>query len=240
MGFVMKTAFLAALFLAAALFSGCSSIDPSAGKLEISAPYHALTAAQLSSIAATGLEGTNEAETAGNILAWQGQKMKYATPDIKADVSYPMRWNFIMPGIYPVSEMILERTLEEAGTQKIYGVCWDFAAVFASVAESYGLTVRIAAWKEYLSGTPGGDRGLSPSEYNTLSIKLTARNLNFSYDTIFPKIRETYKHFRAEVYLNGAWVAFDGTYPTGSYADDSNYEAFQWDEAYDSSLAYKK
>lgn len=198
-------------------------------------PYQALTTAEVVALGASGFSGSDEA-IANQILAWQDNNMKYVTPDIKTDVSYPMRWNYIMPGIYPVKEMIQERKIDDAGTQKIYALCWDYAAIFCAIAKYYGLEVRISAWKEYLSGIPGGRKGMSPTEYDALKTKLQKNGLSFSYETINNAARETWKHYRAEVKINGIWQAFDGTYPTGEYADDSRYTPVAWDEGADPNL----
>lgn len=218
------------------LVSSCNTASAPAVKFKMFTPYAALSASEITAIGADGFSGTDEA-VANAILNWQNNNMKLVDPSIKSDASYPMRWNNIMPGIYPVSDMVTARTMDDAGVQKIYGVCWDFASIFCSIAGYYGLEARVTAWKIYMSGVPGGEKGLSPDEYNTLLPKLTAGGVSFSYDKINSIIKETYIHYRAEVKINGTWRSYDGTGPTGEYANDANYSASSWDEGYSSELA---
>ena len=228
--------FLALALISACFYFGCGVVSSPAAKFRMFNPAVALTDAELASLGATGLAGTNEAGTATNILNWQKSKMKLVTPLTNADASYAMRWNYIMPGIFPVNDMIKERTFSDSGTTKLYGVCWDFASIYFSVANKYGLTTRMTAWKKYMSGVPGGEKGMGPDEYNSLNVKLAKNSLNFSYDTINAAARETWIHYRAEVFINGAWVAFDGTDPTGDYAVDSNYSEVTWKDGADPTL----
>lgn len=239
----VKYLIIIAGLLSLCFYVGCGVTNSGTGtefkKFKIFDPSVSLTAEELAQIGASGLAGTNEAETAANILNWQKSKMKLVTPAEQADASYAMRWNYIMPGIYPVNEMIAERTTMESGTKKIYGVCWDFAAIYISVAKKYGLTTRMTAWKIYMSGNPSGETGMGPDEYNALLAKLQANDLNFSYEQINSAARETWIHYRAEVWLTDRWVAFDGTNPTGEYAKDSNYSLVTWDEGADPLLTEK-
>jgi transglutaminase-like putative cysteine protease len=235
--YFLITAFLLS---SALLYFGCSAANNSGiTKFTISDPSVVLTDAQLATLGAAGLDGTTEAETAANILTWQKAKMLLVTPADYPDVSYPMRWNYIMPGIYPVNEMITARTTLDAGTTKIYGVCWDFAAIYLSVAKKYHLTTRMTAYKTYISGVPGGESGMGPAEYDALKVKLLANGLNFTYDQIRSAAKETWAHYRAEVKLGSAWVAFDGASPTGDYLIDSNYSVVNLDDGADPTLTQK-
>lgn len=208
-------------------------------KFVISDPCVKLTD-QLASIHAEDLQGANDAETAQNILNWQHEYMKYADPGTQEDASYAMRWNYFLPGIFPVSEMISERTMQEDGKTKIYGVCWDFAAMFISVAKSYQLTTRMTAWKEYMPGVTGGQNGMGPTEYNALKPKLLAHGVDFTQDQINAAAHETWKHYRAEVFIDGTWKAYDGTDPTGDYVNDANYTLVSWDEGAKAALTIKE
>ncbi len=218
-----------------AVSCGSNPSSPTITKFTKFIPYSALSTAEIVSLGADGFSGSDEA-IANQILAWQDSHMKYVTPDIKKDVSYPMRWNYIMPGIYPVSDMIKARKIDDNGVEKIYGVCWDYAAIFCAIAKYYGLEVRIQAWKEYMSGIPGGNNGMGEDEYNELKPKLQSKGLTFSYETIRNAAKETWKHYRAQVKINGVWKTFDGTYPTGDYTNDANYTEASWDEGADPNL----
>ncbi|MFH1386414.1 MAG: hypothetical protein ABIH50_01950 [bacterium] len=228
---------LAAVLVSVVFYLGCAVTGSgTVTKFTIFDPSVTLTDAELATIGATGLTGTDEAETAANILTWQKAKMTLTTPNDHADASYSMRWNYIMPGIFPVNQMITERTSVEAGGTKLYGVCWDFAAIYISVARKYGLTTRMTAWKKYMSNVAGGQNGMGQDEYNALNVKLQSKGLNFSYDQINNAAKETWIHYRAEVKVGANWIAFDGTNPTGEYANDANYSEVSWDDGADPAL----
>ena len=94
-------------------------------KYEGTDPAAALDDLTLKAILADELAGADYKSTAANILAWQDATMKYADPGTQADASYAMRWNYILPGIFPVSDIVEERV--DAVDGMIYGVCWDYA-----------------------------------------------------------------------------------------------------------------
>ncbi|MEI7941986.1 MAG: hypothetical protein WCH76_02315, partial [Candidatus Riflemargulisbacteria bacterium] len=176
---------------------------------------------------------SSDVEIADAILDWQDNHMKYRNATVD---SYAMRWNYIMPGIYHVRNLIPDRTSVDS---KIYGLCWDYAAIFNALAEYYGLGVRVTAWKDYMSGVPGGYNGMGTDEYNVLKVKLLLNSLGFSYDEIRNATKETYKHYRAEVRISGNWTSYDGTYPTGAYLVTSNYSEVKWNDYYSTNLAYQ-
>lgn len=213
----------------------CQIADKEDKKFTIFNPYKSLSESDIILIGANGFTGSAK-DIAEKIMQWQDNNMKYVGPDIKQDVSYPMRWNYIMPGIYPVYEMIRERKIMEDGKEKIYGLCWDYAAIFCAIAFYYKLEARITAYKKYMSNIPGGQTGLGKEEYDALLIKLNKNNIYFSYETINNSMKETYVHYRAEVYIDDKWEPFDATYPTGEYAVDSNYSPVEWDEGADPDL----
>lgn len=232
------------LFLVLVLLTSCRpddgcTIDPNAPKLAASSPYDNLNPEDIeylsdqyglpkSTLDAITITDDASKESLGNtIRSWQHERMKLTDPNTQVDVSYPMRWNYIMPGIYPVSDMIQERSMTDASVIKLYGVCWDFAAVFTALAIHYGLVegtdVRITAWKKYMSDEmpfnqgPGADYGMSPDEYAALSERLKANDLYFPECQIQDAAVETYIHYRPEIYLSGAWVSFDATSPNEEY-----------------------
>jgi transglutaminase-like putative cysteine protease len=212
--------------------SSQGTTTPVSGKFPVFCPYEALTLEEIESIGADGFTGSDE-EIANAIVAWQDTNMYYTNPMEHQDVSYPMRWNYIMPGIYPVSEMIVER---RTGDGKIYGICWDYAAIFSSIAKYYGLETRVTAYKIYMSGSSTGETGMGPDEYDAMVPKLEQNGLDFTYEDIRAAAHETWSHYRAEVKIDGQWTAFDGTHPTGDYILDSNYEEAPWDEGFNSNL----
>lgn len=183
------------------------------------------------------------------IMQWQIDTMILVSPAEESDVSYPMRWNTIMPGIYPVSRMVHTRHRLVESTQKLYGVCWDFATVFKALSDYFGLEARITAKKDFLSdlGTfghnqqPGADRGMADDEAQALQVWLSSLSLQISDDVLRSEMRETYSHYRGEVYIGSTWQAFDATQPTEeSYINDDNFEESPWDEHLSTAVAYRR
>ncbi len=229
---------------------GCR-IDENAPKFSAFSPYASLSNDDIQYLADTyGLPKSDleaitigddaSKQTLGNtIKGWQEQRMKLTDPNTQADVSYPMRWNYILPGMYPVSEMIGDRSMTDESMYKLYGVCWDYAAVFSAIAIHYGLVegsdIRITAWKKYMSDEmpfnqrPGADYGMSPAEYAALSDKLEKHNLYFPECQIQDAAVETYIHYRPELYLDGLWVSFDATNPNEEYRN-APYSVVHYDD----------
>lgn len=179
--------------------------------------------------------GTPE-EIADKIYQWQVENIAYQAggPDF-ADVSDPMRWNYFLPGIYPTNKMI--REMRKDG--KIYGICYQYATIYYSIARYYGLECRVTAMKEKPSELdPTIDKrtttGLSMEEYNRLKLKLQEKGLDYSYESIRQVASETSAHYRAEVKLNGEWVVKDATVPFtgGTYNKLYNFYEVDWLEGY--------
>ena len=201
-------------------------------------PYEALDEETLAAIGADGFEGT-DAEIAQQIWEWQQEHMYYiADPNDQSDISYPMRWNYMIPGIYPVKEMVTERLTNDG---KIYGLCWDYAAIYCAIANSYGLETRVTALKKYMTDMMGADpstkQGLSMQEYGLLCEKLEANDVSFTYGQIDRVAKETWVHYRAEVLLNGEWISMDRNEVTGEYKEGP-FEVAPWDEGYNNVLLY--
>jgi hypothetical protein len=173
--------------------------------------------------------------------------MKQVSPQEKFDVSYPMRWNNIMPGVYPVSRMIRSRHIQEGETTKIYGLCWDYAAIFKAIADHYGLQTRITAYKMYMADdyhetgdletTP--NYGMGPAESNALMNRLSEINLSIPEYALNDAMVETYVHYRPEVFMGGAWESYDATSPSGAYADHPNYSLVNWYDGLNTLVAYR-
>jgi transglutaminase-like putative cysteine protease len=193
----------------------------------------------LQQIGADGFSGTDK-EIADQILQWQNENMKYiGNPMEQTDVAYPMRWNYFLPGIFPVSEMLAERVLPDGS---IYGLCWDYAAIFSAIASTYGLETRVTAVKLLLSDiNPNIDKstanGLSYEEYEELSRKLNEKGVDFSFDQISKVAKETWAHYRAEVLIDDQWVSMDGSGPIGSEYD--TFDEVTWYEGYDNESLYE-
>jgi hypothetical protein len=197
-------------------------------------PYEALSMDELVQIGADGFDGTDE-EIAQQIFDWQIKNMKYYGDSTqKPDVANPMRWNCMLPGIFPVSDMIKERVTSDG---KIYGLCWDYAAIYCSIADSYGLESKITSTKTYMSGSNVGWRGLGYPEYMLFSKKTEEKGVSFLYDKIAVSMKETYEHYRAEVKIDDQWLPRDASDLKGT-SSAQIFEDSPWDEMYNNVLLY--
>lgn len=251
---------LAVILLVLVLASGCEYRKPVFERFPMENPYPPLEAQDIAYLDEhfdlgsfmDGAESSGDAAIADAILAWQRSRMFLALDGDFSDLSYPMRWNQVLPGIYPVKRMIRERQHEDpddGGRLKIYGVCWDYAAIFIAIAEAYEVEVRLNAYRIYLSdqswfeGTnrnEGADLGMSPQESDALCETLGDLGYAFPEYLLNDAMRETFIHYRPEVYLDGEWVAYDATGPDGDFIVDGNYpDPVGWDEFADPSLAIR-
>ena len=173
------------------------------------------------------------------IINWQNLNMHYiGDPNQQADISNPMRWNYFMPGIFPVSDMVQDRVMEDG---KIYGLCWDYASIFNAMASYYDLDVRVTAYKVLMSDLNPQFRkgaGMSIEEFETILPRLNEQGLNIDYDHISQSSRETWTHYRAEVKVGEEWLAFDGAPGVSAEYAAKTYSVVSWDEGYDANLLY--
>ena len=166
----------------------------------------------------------SDTEIAECIEKWQENNMIYAGPSTSyVDFSDPIRWNYFLPGIFPSREIIYERV----DNGKVYGVCFDYAIVYCSIAEYYGLKCRVMNSKSKPSETANDNQlttGMSPEEYNRLKVKLDKNNAGYPYEAVNLVAEETPSHYWVEVYLNGEWVIEDATSKvTGGNTQDTFY-----------------
>lgn len=185
------------------------------------------------------LQDKTETEIADAIYNWQDQYMALG-PNV-LDLSYPMRWNQVIPGVYPAKDLIRNRHITEESTNKIYGVCWDFATIFTAIAQYYRLTVRITAWQIYLSDheelqedyvvenqQEGPDQGMSPTESQALVGRLQFLGYDIPEHVLQNAVFETYIHYRPEVFIDGVWESYDATNPNDTYKN-AEYGEIPWD-----------
>jgi len=240
--FTMKLHRLFLILLPCAILLACDVADllktpeESSSKFKMFDPATALSDAQLEVLGLKGLQGSQE-DIANQIYQWQKQRMYnvgFGTSLEALEAAYTLRWNTILPGIYPVSEIVVERKKTIDGEEKIYGTCWDFAAVFIAVARAYNLEVRMTAIKE----TPNVPTGMPLSEYNALKPKLEKAKVSFTYTQISNAIKIPYKHYRAEVKIGGEWVPKDASVAEGT-SPPGTYEEYRWDERADPNLTTK-
>lgn len=94
--------------------------------------------------------------------------MIYADSSLNyTDVSYSMRWNYTFPSIYTTKDML--ENMKDGN--KIYGICYGYALIFAEITNYYGLEVRVTnttVKPSEVSSNPfyqATSVGLSPDEY---------------------------------------------------------------------------
>jgi len=194
-------------------------------------------------------EEHTDTEIADAIVNWQDQYMVLGLN--VPDLSYPMRWNQVIPGVYSARDLIRDRHHSEESTNKIYGVCWDFATVFTAIAQYYELTVRITAWQVYLSDheelqvdyevenqQEGPDQGMSPTELQALIERLHILDYDIPEHVLQNAIFETYVHYRPEVYIDDTWYSYDATNPNDTYKN-AEYGEISWDMFLDEDICIK-
>jgi hypothetical protein len=174
-------------------------------------------------------------EIAECILNWQGTNMTYCGDKAGfEDCADPIRANYFLPGIYPTTELIEDRVKDG----KVYGICWDFATIYCSIANFYGLDCRVANSISKPSEREGTyvvvTHGMSDGEYQRLKVKLDLNNLPYGYDPIRLVAAETPGHYWAEVLLGGEWVIMDGSRSSvggntkTEYIDTGDFEVTDW------------
>ncbi len=161
------------------------------------------------------------------ILDWQKEHFIYAGADADySDAVDPLRWNYFLPGIYSSKEILFKKVDDEG---KIYGVCFDYAVTYCSLAKYFGLNCTVFGTKtkpsESFSTYSLATTGLSREEYNRLEPLLEEHNLNFSYEVVRKVVSETPSHYWAEVLLDGKWVVMDATQDIRSL-NFSTYDKF--------------
>ena len=207
-------------------------------QFEIFNPYQAFSEEEMTALGAADFSGTDE-EIAQMIINWQNTNMHYiGDPNQQADISHPMRWNYFLPGIYPVSDMVRDRRMADG---KIYGLCWDYASIFVAMAEYYDLECRVTAYKTLMSDLNPifqAGAGMNQEEYEAILPRLSDQELDIDYDHISHSARETWSHYRAEVKIGENWVAFDGAPGVSEEYAAYAYNLVNWDEGYDANLLY--
>ena len=207
----------------------------------------------LKELGADGFTGS-DAEITQQIYDWQANNMEYAaSTENYTDAGFGSRWNFMLPGIYPASKRLNHKNAEG----KIYGICSDFSYIYVAIANAYDLDARVVTFplKRHveLFGSLPEDvqeettfRGLGHEEYDLLNIVLQENNIELTYDQIHRAIQgiSTIEghvqgmHSRAEVKIDGEWVAYDGTRAFGNfsindeYNNADNYMVQNWDGIY--------
>ncbi len=189
--------------------------------------------------------GTDE-EIAECILDWQSDNMIYVPSADENEgpflQSYEGRWQELIPGIF-TSKDVLETHISKSGEP--YGVCFEFAVVYCSIAEYYGLECRVSQSYVNINGEERAG-GMSTSEYEAFKPWLTKAGLNYDYEAVrltVPNDSEIAGHYWAEVRLenpsdfdNNEWrimdasnKQFDGRQLTLEHINDGEeWEVVNW------------
>ncbi len=186
----------------------------------------------------------SDAEIAECIYDWQVNNMIYTTtnPDKGPfNMPYPIKWQEILPGIYNSKDVIEQQVTKDG---KVYGICFDFAVVYCSIARYYGLNCRIMETGLNLNNEtrPGG---MSRNEYDELVPWMIKAGVNYSYNAVrltMPNDSEVTGHYWAEVKLNepsdfddNGWRIVDasnkeynGRLMTKKLISSSSYNVVNW------------
>lgn len=180
-------------------------------------PISVLTKIQFEQLGLNIDKNLSHKEIADEILKWQNNNMYYVIDAHNYnDISDPMRWNYMLPGIYKSADLLKRKTADG----KIYGICYDFATIFTTIANYYDLDVRVASMKEKPSELPeianalntATAKGMASDEYFRYKTYSEEKGLTvYPYEAIKLVAKETSTHYRAEVKMNGNWVPYDGS-----------------------------
>ena len=152
----------------------------------------------------------------------------------KPDFSDAIRWNYFLPGIFPSHEIINEH-IDNNG--RVYGICFDFAVIYSSIAKHYGLETRV---RNSISKPSDTDKtiqfttGMSPDEFARLATKLGTKGYKYDFDAVRRVASETPSHYWAEVKIDGVWIiedatqAFTGNNTQTGYVNKNDVQLTDW------------
>lgn len=161
------------------------------------------------------------------------------------DCSDIIRANYVLPGLFTSQDMI--QTRQQDG--KVYGICFDYAVIYCSIAEHYGLECRVVNSISKPSERPGTyvpiTTGMSEEEYKRWNEQLKTKGIDYDYDVLRLIARETPGHYWAEVNLDGEWEVMDATRSTvggstvSEYVATGDFEVTDWFASDSSQAAYE-
>ncbi len=194
-----------------------------------------LTQADIIALNADGFTGT-DLEIATQIKDWQVSNMIYASSSKNYnDVSYSMRWNYAFPGIYTTKDMI--DNMKDGA--KIYGICYNYATLYADIANYYGLEVRITnttVKPSEVSDNPfyqATATGLGPDEFVAFEKWVVSKGFkaeDYPYEAVRLIMAETALHYRAEVKIDNEWTALDTYRTENESANKYEFVEIKWQE----------
>jgi hypothetical protein len=182
-------------------------------------------------------QGTN-LEIANCIKEWQGNNMIYlGLTEISStypDAADSIHWNYAIPGVFPTIEVIKERS----EGNKPYGVCYDYATIYCSIANYYELTCRVSNSLIKPSQRPDSQveftTGLQYSEYERMKVELNKQEIDYDFILMNKVLRETPEHYWAEVLIDTEWLVMDGsnTAVQTRYKDANDWQVTNWTKNY--------
>ncbi len=164
-------------------------------------------------------------EIARCIKDWQENNMLYCQELDVEDCSDAIRANYVLPGLFTSQDLIKNKQLDG----KVYGICFDYAVIYCSIAEHYGLDCRVVNSISKPSERPGTyvpiTTGMSEEEYTRWNEQLKTKGIDYDYDVLRLIAKETPGHYWAEVNLDGKWVVLDATRGTVGGSTETEYIA---------------
>jgi len=184
-------------------------------------------------------------EIARCIKSWQEIHMLYCQEMDVKDCSDAIRANYVLPGLFTSQDLVQNK--QQDG--KVYGICFDYAVIYCSIAEYYGLECRVVNSISKPSERPGTyvpiTTGMSEEEYARWNEQLQTKGIDYPYDALRLIARETPGHYWAEVNLDGKWIVLDASRSSvgGSteteYIASGDFEITDWFAADSSQAAYE-
>jgi transglutaminase-like putative cysteine protease len=216
---------------------------PDVPRFNPTSPVAAFNDAEIQELA-VDCQGSPE-EIANCIKAWQEDNMLYCQNMDVEDCSDAIRANYALPGLFTSLDLIKDKKQDG----KVYGICFDYAVVYCSIAEYYGLECRVVNSITKPSERPGANvpvtTGMAEEEYLRWNEQLKIKGIDYDYDVLRLIARETPEHYWAEVNLNGVWVVLDASRKTmgGSteteYIETDDFEITDWFASDSSQAAYE-
>lgn len=157
-------------------------------------------------------------------------------PDTAAhpECSDALRTQDILPGLYSSLDSLRLRTPQG----KIYGLCFDYAAVVCSLSRYFGVECRIAESIASIAQDPNSSTSsasvtgaLSQSQFDRIKEQLDGFHLPYPYDAmhlVFPFVPTGPGHYWAEMLVDGEWVVVDNVNPSAPKTEDVYKATNQW------------
>ena len=162
-------------------------------------------------------------EIANCIKDWQEGNMLYCQNMDVEDCSDAIRANYVLPGLFTSQDLVKNKKQDG----KIYGICMDYAVIYCSIAEYYGLECRVVNSITKPSERPGANvpvtTGMSEEEYTRWNEQLKTKGIEYAYDVLRLVARETPEHYWAEVNLNGEWIVLDASNSSTGGSTETEY-----------------